>query len=441
MNCDGEDILNVDIDPDFLISLVGKLSLTNIADITETLQSIENNTDAAELKNGACSSSASLEYYDISAFKQQSIENNIDAASLEANLKNDACSSSASVQYYDISAFNPPRDSSCSGSSNKESKDGFLSSIGLLSASHSTTEAKHNPLPQDNFIDDDAGLWMVALGCDSKTNNESCRAKEKLVSGKDLPSKRKDHIKKTSEVNIQENGTCDNVESQWQDLSFLSGASFPHKSVNSLQDVFSQRGMVYDIQLSDIGGTLKLPSDIDEETVPQNSLPPDSDNAHCLPQSDTNEDSVDESVCSPDSGMGTSPCPSAVSPYSPSADCEHSDDSEEYDRLYEEDLEMLLAELIEIENSLRYVEVPQSTANVPVLRDAKNREDYIDNILNFLKEPVLNDQLPLFEEDDRPGFPELLVENIVKSGFKSSSKHIKKSSPRSKKHKLGLEFK
>ncbi|GIY55943.1 uncharacterized protein CDAR_622041 [Caerostris darwini] len=181
----------------------------------------------------------------------------------------------------------------------------------------------------------------------------------------------------------------------------------------------------------------------------------------CIQENDSNDSTYDslgfskqncnsltKSISSQDSGYDTS---STISPSPPflSTETFNSDDfcHDEVD----EQLESLLAGLVEVENSLLLPISPTNNSKVPVLKNAINPEDHKEKIVNFLKESPSIDsvQVSVILSNENSNTSET-VENISEkddensvdtSTCRKSPYSSKKSSFKAKDRILGYEFK
>ncbi|GFY59075.1 uncharacterized protein TNIN_415631 [Trichonephila inaurata madagascariensis] len=430
MNTCGDDILDLDLDSDVLIQLLGKLSLDNIPnDVSETLSSLENRTDEFIFNEGA----------GIQAYAQVSNEENIQNRTDIANEQ------SSCVQQNVISE------------PDEESKNSFLSSIGLVTDSCDSLFKNRNKKLASSVQDNVNERYRDSLLKSNKNENES------FILPSECSTKAQDKSKKKFSSNTVSTN-CNNSESSTSSsLSFFN--------------VFRRGGQVFDIQLNSIesikSNIQKLPFHSLDETSddsndkyyhsdPTLNQECDSNDSSCnsLLSAKQSFDSSSKSSNSQDSGYDTSS--STVSPSPPLINTQTFNSFEFLDDMHDDDLESIVAVIVEVENSITSLESAQCNVNVPVLKDAKNPEDHKKKIVNFLKEPILFHSVPsateavtavssdksvgLSLEDEK--LSSLSVRDSIKREISPISCHANKRmaphtkrSPHKAKDKLGFELK
>ncbi|GFT83284.1 uncharacterized protein NPIL_399911 [Nephila pilipes] len=436
MNTCGDDILNLDLDPDVLIHLLGKLSLDNIPnDVSETLSSIENRTD--EFVCNEIQACALIP-------NEESFQNNL----FVINEQNNCVQQNVTI----------------SSQPDEKRKNSFLSSIGLVSDSCDPflkTKNKKTVSTQDNVCKGhDNSLFKLES---NKNQNESS-----LLQAECSTTAEPDNFKKKC-------STSTSTNRYGQNTSFCSE---PTSNSFNFFNMFNRGGQVFDIKLNDIDSIKsdiqKLPFHSLEETSNDSNdkyfhsdlvlnQECDSNDSSCNSLLSTKQcfDSSNKSSNSQDSGYDTSS--STVSPSPPLVNTQTFNSLEFLDDIYDEELENIVATIVEVENSITVIETARSYINVPVLKDAKNPEDHKEKILNFLKEPISSDSIPIanntvsvanvVSSDISSGLLETKQLNFlnveyVKRDTSPVSLHVKKkSSPHSRKSplkakdKLGYELK
>ncbi|GFT70789.1 uncharacterized protein TNCV_3978451 [Trichonephila clavipes] len=432
MNTCGDDILDLDLDSDVLIQLLGKLSLDNIPnDVSETLSSLENRTEEFIFNEGA----------GIQAYAQVSNEKSIQNCTDIANEQ------SSCVQQ------------NITSEPDEERKNSFLSSIGLVTDSCDPFFKNRNKKLASSVQDNVNERYRDSLLKLESNKNEN----ESFILPAECSTKAQDKSKKKfSSTTVSTN--CNNSESSTSSsLSFFN--------------MFKRGGQVFDIQLNSIesikSNIQKLPFHSLDETSddsndkyyhsdPTLNQECDSNDSSCNSLLSTKQsfDSSSKSSNSQDSGYDTSS--STVSPSPPLVNTQTFNSFEFLDDIHDDDLESIVAVIVEVENSMTLLESAQCNVNVPVLKDAKNPEDHKEKILNFLKEPILFNSVPsameavaavssdksagLSLEDEK--LNSLSVRDSIKREISPISCHANKKmtphtkrSPHKAKDKLGFELK
>ncbi|KAF8770744.1 hypothetical protein HNY73_018237 [Argiope bruennichi] len=367
MNSCGDDLLDLDFDPDVLIQLLGKLSLENIpSDISDTLSSLENRTDENECKNGAnaqnCILSLNGENCQIESVSKKQDSDVLQGATASPNLHED-----------DKSNFLPVL--------------GLVSDISEALCEHKRTESLLQCTASDN-------LNSLPNNLEHKENQNSS---SDLSDDCSAAVQQQNKIKKDLKTSSYEVDDYKQNVPPWFSLDSVASKSF------SYYPLFREQGKVFDIQLGDINNIKseldKLPfltSDNYQKSthsdVAFNQECDSNDSSYdslILPKQ--NFESASKSPTSLDSGYDTS---STISPSPPLlVNTKTSDSPEHFDETSDEELENIVATIVEVENSLLLLEASPSSANVPVLKDAKNEEDHKERLLNFLKEPASVDSV------------------------------------------------
>ncbi|GFR17604.1 uncharacterized protein TNCT_318351 [Trichonephila clavata] len=367
MNTCRDDILDLDLDSDVLIQLLGKLSLDNIPnDVSETLSSLENRTNEFIFNEGA----------EIQAYAQVSNEESIQNRTDIVN-EHSSC-----VQQ---NFFSQP---------DEERKNSFLSSVVLSTDSCDPLFKNRNKELASSVQDNVSEKYRDSLSKLESNKNEN----ESFILPAECSTKAQDKSKKKfSSTTVSTNcyGGNNSKSSTGKSLSFFN--------------MFRRGGQVFNIQLNSIES---IKSDI--QKLPFHSLDETSDDSsdkyyHSDPtlnqECDSNDslcnsllstkqsfDSSSKSSNSQDSGYDTSS--STVSPSPPLVNTQTFHSLEFLDDIHDDDLESIVAVIVEVENSMTPLESAGCNVNVPVLKDAKNPEDHKEKILNFLKEPISFHSVP-----------------------------------------------
>ncbi|CAL1282473.1 unnamed protein product [Larinioides sclopetarius] len=424
MNSCGDDLLDLDFDPDVLIQLLGKLSLENIpSDVSDTLSSLENRTD----ENG-CNQDA-------------------DVQNCVFNLNEGKCYVDSVLKEHDCDVL---QGATAAPELKEESKSNFLSVLGLVSES---SEAIGKSKRTDSLLQCTASNEHKSLQHHLEYKENQNPSSEFSADSSAIIHKQRKTKRDLKAAHYEADDYKQGVP-PWFSVDSVTSKSF------SFYSSFREQGKVFDIQLGDINS---IKSELDKLPflTSDDYQKPSHNDAAFTQECDSNDSSYDslilpkqnfesasKSPTSLDSGYDTS---STVSPSPPLVNTKTSDSNEHSDETSDDELENIVATIVEVENSLLLLEASPSSANVPVLKDAKNEEDHKERLLNFLKEPASVDsvQVSVIVSSDENSSPLGTIEENFSRNIASAlnlnttkrSYSTRKSPLKAKDRILGYELK